>query len=155
MSDSLTIRPLGSTDIEPIATWVAETPLWQHYKVTASGFAERLASGLENGATILVAERADEVLGFLWLVEHGAFNRSAYVQLIGVRPGERSSGIGRALMQSAEARATSQDVFLLVSDFNIDAQRFYQRIGYSQVGKIDDYVIAGTSELIYRKQLQH
>jgi ribosomal protein S18 acetylase RimI-like enzyme len=155
MSDSLTIRPLTSADIEPIATWVAETPLWQHYNVTASGFAERLTNGLKNGATIFVAERANQVLGFLWLVERGAFNRSAYVQLIGVRPDERSSGVGRSLMQFAETHTTSQDIFLLVSDFNTDAQRFYQRIGYSQVGKIDNYVIAGTSELVYRKQIKH
>src|SRR5512137_1369645 len=99
MTDSLTIRPLAPADIEPIATWVAETTLWQHYRVTSASFAERLTNGLKNNATIFVAERAGHVLGFLWLVEHGAFNRSVYVQLIGVRPNERSSGVGRALME--------------------------------------------------------
>ena len=154
MTRELAIRALALGDIDSIATWVAETPLWQHYHVTASGFAERLVNGLKNGATIFVAERANEVLGFLWFVEHGAFNRSAYVQLIGVRPGARSSGVGRTLMQFAESHAKSNDIFLLVSDFNTEAQRFYQRLGYSQVGEIDDYVIPGTSELIYRKQLK-
>jgi ribosomal protein S18 acetylase RimI-like enzyme len=88
----------------------------------------------------------------VWLVERGAFNRSAYIQLIGVRPAARGGGIGRALMEFAEAHAQSRDIFLLVSDFNADAQRFYARLGYTQVGKLDDYVVQGVNELILRKR---
>jgi ribosomal protein S18 acetylase RimI-like enzyme len=154
MVDSITVRPLAPTDIPGIAHWVAATPLWQRYDVTELGFAERLSQGLAEGATIFVAERAGEALGFLWLVARGAFNRSAYVQLIGVRPESRTGGVGRALMQFAEARASSRDLFLLVSDFNTEAQAFYARLGYAQVGKLDDYVIPGVSELIFCKRLK-
>ena len=153
MSKILNIRPLAPTDIPGIASWVAATPLWQRYNVTQAGFAERLSSGLANGATIFVAERADAVLGFVWLVARGAFNRSAYIQLIGVRPDARTGGVGRALMEFAEAQATTRDLFLLVSDFNTDAQNFYVRLGYAQVGKIDNYVIQGVSELIFQKKI--
>jgi ribosomal protein S18 acetylase RimI-like enzyme len=152
MTDPITIRPLAPTDIPDIARWVAETPLWQRYRVTAESFAQRLRDGLEAGATIFVAERADVVLGFVWFVARGAFNRSAYSHLIGVRPDARASGIGRALMEFAEARAESRDIFLLVSDFNVDAQRFYTRLGYRQVGKLEDYVMQGVSELIFWKR---
>ncbi len=57
----------------------------------------------------------------LWLLERGAFNRSDYIQLIGVKPDARGRGVGRALMEFAEARSESRDVFLFVSDFNTDA----------------------------------
>jgi len=40
-------------------------------------------------------------------------------------------------------------VFLLASDFNEDAQAFYRRLGYQQVGAIPDYVVPGITELIY------
>lgn len=150
--NTLTIRSLLPADIPDIARWVAATPLWQRYNVTAEAFAQRLRDGLANGATIFVAERAGAVLGFVWLVARGAFNRSAYIQLIGVHPDARASGVGRALMEFAEARAESHDVFLLVSDFNVDAQKFYARLGYRQVGKIDDYVVQGVSELIFWKR---
>ncbi len=141
------------TDIPACAHWVAETPLWQRYGVTEQSMMERLRTGVDNGATIYVAASADEVLGFLWVVESGAFNRSGYIQLIGVRPGARGRGIGRALMGFAEAQMFGQgrDLFLLVSDFNVDAQRFYRRLGYRQVGALQDYVVQGVGELIFWK----
>ena len=149
-----TIRPLALSDIPDIACWVAATPLWQRFNVTEESFAGRLRDGLADGATIFVAERDGAVAGFLWLVERGAFNRSGYVQLIGVKPDARNAGIGRALMQFAEEKifAQGRDVFLLVSDFNTDAQQFYKRLGYRQVGKLDDYVVLGVSELIFWKR---
>jgi ribosomal protein S18 acetylase RimI-like enzyme len=153
MTDQLIIRSLARADIPGIASWVAATQLWQRYNVTEASFAERLTNGLANGATIFVATRANEVLGFVWLVARGAFNRSAYIQLIGVRPNARASGVGRVLMEFAEAHAPSRDIFLLVSDFNTDAQNFYARLGYVQVGKLDDYVVQGVSELVMWKKL--
>lgn len=151
-TETITIRPLVLADVPGIARWVAVTPLWQRYNVTAASLAERLSDGLANGATIFVAARAGEVLGFVWLVARGAFNRSAYIQLIGVKPGERTHGVGRALMEYVEAHAQSRDIFLLVSDFNTDAQMFYARLGYYQVGKLNDYVVQGVSELIFWKK---
>ncbi len=153
MPDPITIRPMTPADIPACAKWIAGTPLWQRYHVTEQSIGERLRTGLEQGATIYVADRAGEVLGFLWLVARGAFARSDYVQLIGVRPSERSRGVGRALMEFAEAKSLAEGraLFLLVSDFNMDAQRFYQRLGYRQVGQLDDYVIPGVTELIYCK----
>lgn len=151
---TITIRPLAPSDIAGIARWVAATPLWQRYNVTEESFAKRLRDGLVDGATIYVAERDDVVVGFLWLVERGAFNRSGYVQLIGIHPDVRGAGIGRALMQFAEEKVFAQkrDLFLLVSDFNTNAQRFYQRLGYHQVGMLDDYVVQGVSEFIFWKK---
>ncbi len=153
MNDSPVIRPMTLSDIPGIASWVAGTPLWQRYDVTELSMSDRLRRGLERGAALYVAERAGTVLGFLWLIERGAFDRSDYVQLIGVRPEERSRGIGRALMEFAEGKslAEGRDLFLLVSDFNTRAQQFYERLGYRQVGKLENYVIPGVNELLYGK----
>lgn len=155
MSDRDLIRPMTPADIPDCARWIAATPLWQRYHVTELSISKLLRQALEGGATIFVVERAGDVLGFLWLVESGAFDLSDYVRLIGVRPGERGRGVGRALMEYAEesSRAQGRDLFLLVSDFNTDAQRFYQRLGFQQVGLLEDYVIPGVGELIYRKRV--
>jgi ribosomal protein S18 acetylase RimI-like enzyme len=43
-------------------------------------------------------------------------------------------------------------VFLLVSSFNKDAQRFYRSRGYEVVGEIRDALVRGESEIIMRKR---
>jgi ribosomal protein S18 acetylase RimI-like enzyme len=89
------------------------------------------------------------------LVLNGAFSRSPYLRLIGVHPDHSGAGVGSALIAQAEAevRPTNHELFLLVSDFNTDAQRFYQRNGYEQVGAIPGYVVPDVTELIFWKRL--
>lgn len=151
---SLKIRPLLARDIDVLAQIMAETPLWQRYGVDKARAALRLQSGLCEQAAILVAELDHTPVGFVWFVEKGAFNRSGYIMLIAVEGTVRGKRIGEALMAQAEAQlfAHNQDVFLLVSDFNLEAQRFYQRLGYVQVGAIPDYVVVGITELIFHKR---
>ena len=153
MEKGLVIRPLRALDIPDVARWIAATPLWQRYGVTEESMAERLRRGLACTAGLYVAERAGEVLGLLWYVEHGAFDRSGYVRLLGVRPEQRGHGVGRALLEYAEGQCFSggRDLFLLVSDFNTRAQAFYGRLGYREAGRLQDYVIPGVAELILWK----
>ncbi len=151
--DAPQLRAMVEHDVAPLAQLMASSPLWQRYGVTEASASKRLSDGLAQGATIVVAEWDGEPVGFCWYIERGAFNRSGYIMLIGVQPDAKGRGIGRALMDRAEAAmfANVPDVFLLVSDFNRDAQQFYARLGYHQVGAIPDYVVPGVTELIYRK----
>jgi ribosomal protein S18 acetylase RimI-like enzyme len=152
------IRAFGRNDIEPCAAMIAATPLWQRYGMTEASAVARLSTAMHEDATILIAaEAADEAvpLGFVWLAMRGAFDARGYIRLIGVMPGQRSKGIGHKLLTAAEdrVRPTTRDMFLLCSDFNVEAQRFYERNGYTQVGALQDYVLMGVAELIYRKRL--
>ncbi len=147
------VRPLQPADLPVCARILAENPLWQRYGVSPASAIQRLAGGLEQGASILVAETAEGVAGFIWFVEKGAFFRSGYVMLIGVDPAQQGQGVGEILMDTAEQIMfeKSADVFLLVSDFNEGAQRFYRRRGYIYVGSLPGYVLPDVAELIYRK----
>ncbi len=151
--ERLKIRPLLAADIPALAALMAGDPLWQRYAVTEAGATQRLQDGLARGATIAVAEHMGRPVGFIWYVERGAFSRSGYVMLIGVNVELRGGGVGAALLAHAETAmfAQAHDVFLLVSDFNLAAQRFYRRLGYQQVGALPDYVTPGITELIFRK----
>jgi [ribosomal protein S18]-alanine N-acetyltransferase len=93
----------------------------------------------------------EQPAGFAVLLMQGAL--TGYLQTICVAPGFRARGIGAALMDFAEARvfARHANFFLTVSDFNVDARRFYERRGYHVVGELKDYVIAGRSEILMRK----
>jgi ribosomal protein S18 acetylase RimI-like enzyme len=155
--ENITIRPMTLSDIESCAQTVAWTPLWQRYNVTLESATAHLSAGLRDGAIILVADDGKGIpLGFVWLAERGAFDRSGYIRWIAVTANRRSSGVGRQLLMAAEehTRQMSSDIFLLCSDFNVGAQRFYERNGYDRVGELPNYVLVGITELIYRKRLR-
>jgi ribosomal protein S18 acetylase RimI-like enzyme len=148
------IRPMVSGDVPALARLMAGDALWQRYGVTEESAARRLRAGFTSDATIAVAEIDGELVGFVWYVERGAFNRSGYILLIGVWGDMRGVGVGRALMAHAEAALFAQaaDIFLLVSDFNAAAQAFYKRLGYERVGTISGYIAPDINELIFRKR---
>ncbi len=149
------IRPMQDEDITACAAIMAITPLWQRYGVTLESALQRFQVGRQENAVIFVAEIQGKVVGFVWCEEHGAFARSGYIPLIGVHPDYAGTGIGAKLLTHAEAylRTTSTHVFLLVSDFNVQAQQFYARHGYTRVGALPDYILSGVTEYIYWKRL--
>jgi ribosomal protein S18 acetylase RimI-like enzyme len=156
------VRPMQPADTGICARWIAETPLWQRYGVTQTSAQRRFELALKRQATIAVAEveapgrGKKQLLGFVWYTLHGAFERSGYIPLICVAPGEYGRGVGKVLMDYAEGQVFQKvgELFLLVSDFNVPAQRFYQRRGYIQIGALPDYILSGVSELIYLKHRQ-
>ncbi len=96
-----------------------------------------------------------EPCGALLLDRRGVAG-SPYVKSIAVSPGQRSHGIGMALMAFAEnlVRGQAGHMFLCVSSFNQRARKFYERIGYEAVGEFKDYVIDGASEILMHKRLR-
>jgi ribosomal protein S18 acetylase RimI-like enzyme len=75
--------------------------------------------------------------------------------MIAISPDRRSAGLGARLLAAFEAIAVQEgrEGFLLVSDFNVDAQRFYRRHGYDEVGRIPGYVRDGVDEILFWKRL--
>lgn len=144
-------------DIPTISEWMADMPLWRRYHITPERAGADFAAALQRGELVLVAAMPEtlpgESCGFAWCVPGGAFGRTDYLRLIGVRPDCAGHGVGAALLSEVEAHATSNDLILLVSDFNRDAQRFYRRLGYRKVGAIPGYVLPDVTELIFRKRL--
>lgn len=152
----ITIRPMTSEDILVLTAWVVETPLWQRYSLRADALVQQLTRALTTDDLLLVADDgpADRACGFAWCLPKGGFGRSAYLRLLGVRADLTGRGVGADLLVAAEEQlaACSPDLFLMVSDFNESAQRFYQRQGYEQVGAVPGYVLPDVTELIYRKK---
>ncbi|MEO8393731.1 MAG: N-acetyltransferase [Chloroflexota bacterium] len=146
------IRQMQPEDVPVIAHWMIELPLWQRYGVTEAGMIDQFTAALRGHDLLLVTGETDPV-GFAWCLRGGAFGRSDYLRLIGVRPDFSGQGIGAALLTEVETQAKSRDLFLLTSDFNEGAQRFYRRMGYVQIGAIPGYVVPDVTELIFRKQL--
>ena len=143
-------------DFPLLAAWMVETPLWQLYGLTTAKAISGFEMGMERGDWLITADAEMSACGFAWGIPRGAFGRSPYLRLIGVRADLTSGGIGTALLGEIERRTAevSNDLFLLVSDFNGDGQRFYKRHGFEQIGAIAGYVLPDVTELIFRKRLK-
>jgi ribosomal protein S18 acetylase RimI-like enzyme len=151
------IRRLSAADATACAAILCGHDLWRRYGWTPEAAARAFAAAAGRRAAVYVHDQPGEGIGgFVWLEPRGAFGRSAYLRLIGVRPDATGRGIGRILLRFAERRAarSAADLFLLVSDFNRGAQRFYEREGYQRVGALTGYVLPDVTELIYRKRLR-
>jgi [ribosomal protein S18]-alanine N-acetyltransferase len=118
--------------------------------------AERCAAILRAGLTETCVARAPDNIpwGFLCLQRTG-FIGQPYIKLLCVAEAARGRGVGRALVEWAEAEAFERgwacNLFLLVSGFNTAARSFYDRMGFVEVGRIPDYLVRGSDEIILRK----
>jgi ribosomal protein S18 acetylase RimI-like enzyme len=66
---------------------------------------------------------------------------------------QRGAGIGRELMRRAEAEAVERGCLgAWLDTFSFQAPGFYERLGYSIFGRIDDYP-PGHSRFFMRKSL--
>jgi len=145
----LAIRRLASlAEAEACARMMAASEPWI---TLGRGYEASLALLVNPDREVHVAVVADVVAGFVILNLHGAF--VGYLQTVCVAAEARGRGIGTELVRFAEQRIfrESPNVFLCVSSFNVGAQRLYGRLGYSLVGELTDYLVAGHSELLYRK----
>jgi [ribosomal protein S18]-alanine N-acetyltransferase len=114
--------------------------------------AERLFKDLTNPQReVFGAEFAGKIAGVLVLHLGGSFD--GYIQLIAVFPEFQNCGLGEKIMRFAEGKIfqRSKNVFLCVSSFNPRAQKFYEKLGYKEVGELENFLVAGQSEILMRK----
>lgn len=151
----MSIRPLVAADVSALATSLATLPLLVRYGRAADAHARDWHEALARGDTLLVHDDGGGAAGLAWFVPGGTLALGGYLRLIAVRPDAQRRGIGAALLAAFEAgvRPTSRHAFLLVSDFNADAQRFYERHGYTRVGVLPGLVRADVGEVLYWKAL--
>ena len=132
-------------------------PLWQRYGLTVDVVTSQFQKAILEEALIYVIEIEGQEgpVGFVWYSLVGAFGRSPYLKQIGIHPDFTGIRIGRQLLAFFEedCKKFSNQLFLLVSDFNIGAQKFYKRHGYEHIGTIPNYVLPDVSEFIYHKRL--
>ncbi len=152
----MSIRPLAPADVAPLAGQLERLPLMIRYRRDASRLATDLEAALARGDGLLVEEKAGRVRGLAWFLSAGTLAMGGYLKLIAVVSGAEGAGVGAALLAAFEAEVAkaSRHAFLLVSDFNDGARRFYERHGYLRVGAIPGLVLPEVAELVYWKRLR-
>jgi ribosomal protein S18 acetylase RimI-like enzyme len=149
-------RPLEPAEIPALARALAEVPLMIRYRRDASALERSLAAAHARGEGLVVADDGGSIRGLAWFLREGTLAMGGYLKLIAMLPGAEGKGIGAQLLAAfeAETSARSAHAFLLVSDFNAEAQRFYERHGYARVGTLPALVLADVAELVYWKRLR-
>lgn len=107
----------------------SQPPMWD--PVAA---AERLTAAIESdGAEVFVADDDGAITGFITAyddISSVRFGRRAWVEDLAVDPGQRSRGIGKALLDAAKDWARARGCSHLELDSaptRTDAHRFYDR----------------------------
>jgi ribosomal protein S18 acetylase RimI-like enzyme len=150
------IRPVEPDELPALAEALAALPLMVRYRRDAAALRRALEASRSRGETLLAAEDGDALRGVAWFLPAGTLALGGYLKLIAVLPGAEGQGTGAALLRAFEAETAraSAHAFLLVSDFNDGAQRFYEREGYVRVGPLPGLVLPDVAEVLYWKRLR-
>jgi GNAT superfamily N-acetyltransferase len=150
------LRPIDDADVPALAAGLARLPLMERYRRTEARIADDLRVACARGDGMIAAEVGGALAGFCWFLHHGTLGMGGYLKLIAVLGDGQGRGTGAALLAAYEAEVgrTSGHGFLLVSDFNAPAQRFYERHGWTRVGAIPKLVLPDVDELVYWKRLK-
>lgn len=152
----MTIRALAPGDLPALSGALARLPLMERYGRGADRIQADLTAALAHGDGLLVEEDRGRTLGLAWFLRGGTLGVGGYLRLLAVVPGATGAGLGARLLSAFEEEVArhGSHAFLLVSDFNFAAQRFYERHGYARVGALPGLVLADVAELLYWKRLR-
>jgi ribosomal protein S18 acetylase RimI-like enzyme len=145
---------MKKADAADCAAIACASTIGERYGFEPVSLAAVFSAALDSGGEFFVAELEGRVAGFAWIDPHGAFSSAPYLRLIAVDESLRGSGVGSVLLAEFESRTASvgRDWFLLVSDFNVKAQAFYERHGYRKCGALPDFARPGITEILMAKK---
>jgi GNAT superfamily N-acetyltransferase len=104
-----------------------------------------------HALTIYITDpETDELLGGLW---GGTAYSALHIELVYLLEDLRGAGLGRQLMEQAEQEAIHRGChFIWLDTFTFQARGFYERLGYTVFGTLEDYP-PGRSRFFLRKNL--
>lgn len=112
-----------------------------------------LQYALEKKELYIALNEQGECVGFIYCIQNGVFGSYPYLHIISVKEDCRGNGIGSLLMSYFEGKYPSDKYFLTVDDFNINAKKLYERLGYQCVGQLPDFYKKGIDCYLMMKRL--
>jgi GNAT superfamily N-acetyltransferase len=129
---NVTVRPATADDAERLASLLTD----EGYPAGSSDLTARIDRYAALGSQVLVAEAGGEVVGFVTVLVLPRFEVDdlfARITSLVVEAGVRERGIGRLLMQAAEAQARAAGASWLevtAGHHRPDARRLFESLGY-------------------------
>ncbi|MFN8596970.1 MAG: GNAT family N-acetyltransferase [Anaerolineae bacterium] len=150
----ITITQAHMQHLEDCKAALLNSKLGEEYFSSADKARLALSEGITKEEVFVAIDENGRCLGFIWYILAGAFHSFPYVHIIAVKKEFRGLGIGQQLLRFFEEAVftTASKVFLVVADFNPDAKRLYERLGYRQVGEIQGLYKEGVTEYLMMKE---
>jgi ribosomal protein S18 acetylase RimI-like enzyme len=147
------ITKADSMHLEDCKSALLNSKLGQEYFPSEQRAVAALMDGISKEEMFVAVDEKGECLGFIWFIRSGAFHSFPYLHIIAVREEFRGRGIGRKLLSFFEETVfpDCSKVFLVVADFNPDAKRLYEQLGYQQVGVLPNLYKEGVTEYLMMK----
>ena len=111
-----------------------------------------LEYALENKELYAALNEQNECVGFIYCMPKGVFGSYPYLHIICVKESCRGNGIGSLLISYFEEKYPSDKYFLTVDDFNVNAKKLYERLGYQCVGLLPDFYKKGIDCYVMMKR---
>ncbi|KRA38038.1 MULTISPECIES: GNAT family N-acetyltransferase [unclassified Nocardioides] len=148
------VREATPTDVPDILRLVRELAAYEREPdavATTEGHLHTWLFGPDPVASVLVAEADDRVVGIaLWFRTYSTWTGvpGIYLEDLYVEPGQRGSGLGKALLTSLATIAVErgyQRVEWAVLDWNTPAIEFYEALGARPMQEWTTYRLTGAA----------
>ncbi len=145
------IEPLRPGEIREISRALAAMDPWRTlgYKPQSLSYYLLRADCALKRRAIYVSGNLSGVLAvrFPWLF-------GPFIELIALFGDCRRKGIGRRVIEwTCGQYPASRNIWATVSAFNLDAQKFYARMGFERTAALEDLIKPGLQEILVRKRV--
>lgn len=146
------LRPLRDGEIAPLAAAMAAIPPWATIGYPVADM-EAFFRRADAGTYKFAIDIDGAVLGTVSV--RNPFLKGPYLELLAVLPPAQKRGIGAAVLDwmAREAAGSGRNLWLCVSDFNVNARRFYERNGFAETAVLDDLALDGCTEIFMRRRI--
>ena len=150
--ESVRLELVGADRARVLAEAIATLSPWSDLSFTAAGLEAYLTR--PDPALFRYAVLSDGALAGVIGIR-SPWLRGPYLEQLAILPGFQGRGIGRELLDWMEERAAgrAKNLWVLASDFNAGALRFYEAHGFERIAPLADLVRPGYGEIMLRKRL--
>lgn len=147
------IKKARIKDAESCLDCVRYSLIWDAYYKDVSVL-DLIVDAIKRKEIYIALNKNDNCIGFMGIVPKGCFAQFPYLSILAVKKKYRNRSIGKLLLEKFESLAfkESNRAFVLCSDFNKEAHRFYKRYDYKKCGEIPNLYKEGINELIFVKE---
>jgi len=150
------IRALTGSSARKLASRMARLDPWKRLGIAEDALFDALVSNAQGGVVAYGAHCAGVAQGVVSYRKNWLYG--PYIRLLAVLPEAQNGHLGRDLVKRVADDAKkrgAQNVWVCASAVNTRALAFYERIGFTRIGQIDDLILSGEDEILLRLRLDH